>query len=149
MYKRDYSDLIGGLVLIGVGLFVALHAYSRYRLGTINNMGPGMVPFGLGIIIAGLGSTIAVPALFRAGTLPKIEFRSLACVVIGLAAFTLLVEPLGLVPAIFALVIISSLAHEDSRPVATLVLCAVLAVIVSAIFVYGLSIPLRLFAWRF
>lgn len=149
MYKRDYSDLIGGLVLIGVGLFVALQSYGSYRLGTINNMGPGMVPLGLGVIIASLGAITAIPALFRAGNLPKMAFRPLASVVIGLAAFALMVEPVGLVPAIFALVTISAAAHEDSRWRTTLILAAALSVIVSGIFVFGLGVPLKLFTWRF
>lgn len=149
MYKRDFADLIGGLVLIGVGLFVALQSYSNYRLGTINNMGPGMVPLGLGIIIAILGAITAISALFRVGELPKIEFRPLASVVIGLAIFALIVEPLGLVPAIFGLVTISAAAHEDSSWRTTLILCVALAVIVSGVFVYGLGIPLQLFSWRF
>lgn len=149
MYNRDYADLIGGVVLMGVGLFVALYAYANYRLGTINNMGPGMVPLGLGCIIAGLGTITAVSAMFRTGQLPKVAVRPLLSVVIGLAAFALIVEPLGLVPAIFALVCISASSHEDSRWRTTLVLCLGLSIIVSGIFVFGLGVPLRLFAWRF
>lgn len=149
MYKRDYADLIGGMVLIGVGLFVAIYSYANYRLGTINNMGPGMVPMGLGVIIAGLGSISAISAMFRSGDLPKVAVRPLLSVVIGLAAFALLVEPIGLVPAIFVLVCISASAHEDTRWRTTLVLCVALSIVVSGIFVYGLGVPLRLFAWRF
>lgn len=147
MGRRDFNDIIGGGVLIAFGVFVSLHASAYYALGTVTEMGPGMVPTGLGILLAGFGAAILVPAVFRAGALPRMEWRPFLCVLASLSAFALMVERVGLIPAIYALVFIAMLGDDDYRPVSSLALATILNVIVIGIFVYGLGMPFKLLTW--
>lgn len=147
MGRRDFNDILSGGALVAFGLFVSFHAYTHYAVGTITEMGPGMVPAGLGIVLAGLGIVIAASALFRAGALPRLEWRPFLCVLCALAAFALLVERFGVIPAIYALVFIAMLGDDERRPVASFLLATALNVIVIGVFVLGLGLPFKLLTW--
>ena len=45
-------DRIGGFLVAATGVFVSIEALS-YSFGKISRMGPGMIPFGLGLILDG------------------------------------------------------------------------------------------------
>ena len=64
---RDYRDIVAGLGLTLFGVAAALYALSKYSMGTVSRMGPGMMPVSLGVILATFGLGIAIPALFRKG----------------------------------------------------------------------------------
>jgi hypothetical protein len=147
MGRRDFNDIMGGGTLIAFGLFVSLYASTQYAVGTVAEMGPGMVPAGLGLVLAALGIVILVPALFRAGALPRLEWRPFLFVLFALAAFAVMVERVGVILAIYALVFIAMLGDDERRPVASLVLATVLNLIVIGIFVFGLGLPFKLLTW--
>ena len=63
------------------------------------------------------------------------------------AAFGLLIEGAGFVLALLALIVASSLAGRDTRPLELAVLVAVLITGSVALFIYGLELPYRLFPW--
>ena len=148
-HRVDYRDVIAGALLIILGLFAGFYATANYKVGTLQQMGPGMFPSGLGFLLAGLGVLVLVPALFRAGTLPKPDFRQLVSVLAGTLMFALTINVLGMVPAIFLLTIASVLADDKLGIVGTLVLCVVLSGLAVVIFRAGLEIPLYLFIWPF
>ncbi len=145
---RDNRDLIGGVILIGVGLFAALYAGSAYSLGTVRQMGPGMVPTILGCVLAGLGLLIAVPAMFREAALsPPVEWRPLIMVALSVAAFALTIERLGLLPAVIIMTVLAAMADRKLGLVAAVLLGAALAALAVAIFIFGLSVPIRILRW--
>lgn len=148
MRNRDWSDVIGGTLLIVVGLYFAIQA-GEYDLGTLRRMGPGFFPRALGIFLIALGLLIAALALWRDGELPKPRLRPFAAILGSILAFSLSVEWVGMVPATFLLVGISSLAEPAARPVATLSLAVALSVIAVVVFSHGLSIPLPALRWPF
>ena len=45
--KRDYRDIVAGVALSVFGLSAAVYAVSKYSMGTIKRMGPGMAPVSL------------------------------------------------------------------------------------------------------
>lgn len=147
MGGRDFQDILGGAALIAFGTFVSLYAYTHYAIGTVNEMGPGMMPAGLGVLLAALGAVILAPALLRAGVLPRLDWRPFLFVVLALSAFALAVDRIGLIPAIYALVFIAMLGDDNFRPVSSLLLATVLNLIVIGIFVYGLGMPFKLLTW--
>lgn len=148
-HRVDYRDIIAGALLIVLGLFAGFYATANYNLGTLRHMGPGMFPSWLGFMLAGLGFFVLVPALFRAGTLPKPDIRQFIAVLAGTLIFALTINVLGMVPAIFLLTIASVLADDKLGVVGTLVLCVVLSVLAVLIFRVGLEIPLYPFIWPF
>jgi len=145
---RDYRDVIGGVILVLIGLGFAAYAFQNYRLGGISRMGPGMFPLALGLILALLGAVLTGQALRRPGDWPVADPATAGLVLAGIVAFGLAIRPLGLIPAICLLVVITTLAEWRIRPVSTLALCAVLSVMAWLIFGLGLGLPVRMFWWN-
>ena len=55
MYRYDYVDAIGGALLVLIGASVTYVSIAFYPLGTVQRMGPGAFPAGLGVVLALLG----------------------------------------------------------------------------------------------
>lgn len=149
MLSRDYTDIIGGGLLIVTGLGFSAYAYANYDLGSIVRMGPGMFPACLGVVLAVFGALQAIPAFFRTGTMPDIRLWSPLFVLGSIAIFAMLIRPFGLIPAIIALIIVSSGAELRIRPVSTAILTVVMCVASWLIFRVGLGVPLAMFRWPF
>lgn len=150
MYQRDYRDVAAGALLMLIGAGVAYYSATGLALGSIQRMGPGLFPAALGVILAGFGLLLAIPALFRAGTrIEEIEWRSVIGVLGSVAAFAATVRLLGIVPATVLLVLIAHFAEERFRPVALLSMMVVLPASAYAIFILGLGLPLAMFRWPF
>jgi hypothetical protein len=149
MWARDYRDLVTGAVFTFGGLFVTLYCVSHYKIGTLNYMGPGMFPAGLGAILAAFGIAIMVPAWFRQVERPEVEWRSAIAILAGVAVFAGTVGMFGIIPATLALVVVSSLADRQLSLVGILILAAVLIALVHLIFASGLGLPLDTIRWPF
>jgi len=145
---RDFRDLIAGIVLIVIGLF-GVYTSHNYPMGTVSRMGPGMFPTTLGYLLAVFGALIALPAWFRSGTVPVVEFRPLVFILLAAVAFALTVEVFGVVPAIFLLTGFAVLADNKLGIIGTIVLASVLSAGAVLIFLVGLSIPIYPFKWPF
>lgn len=147
MRNMDYRDIIGGSALIIFGIAAALFALLTLRLGTVNQMGPGMLPAALGVILAVLGLIILVPAFFRAGKLPQIDGRPFVAVLVSVLAFAVMVRPFGIVPAIIVLTVIASRADSKLSPLGVIVVALGLALGATLIFQIGLRMPVAAFSW--
>jgi Tripartite tricarboxylate transporter TctB family len=144
----DYRDIVGGALLVFIGAGAAIYAWANYRLGTIMHMGPGMFPAALGVLLAGLGAVVLLPALFRSGApLPRPALRPFVFILLSLLAFALTVRWLGLVPAIVLLTITSVLADNKMGVIGTIVLAATLSAVAWLVFGVGLGIPLQAIKW--
>lgn len=149
MASRDYGNVIGSCIIIAFGAFVALYAYTNYQLGTVAQMGPGMVPMGVGVLLACSGVLILIPALVRKRSLPKPDVKAALAVVASLAGFALSVNVVGLVPAIFVLTFISTLAGGPPNLLRIIAVGSALSVVIVLIFLVGLGMPFRAFIWPF
>ena len=122
-----------------VGASFALGAKS-YEVGDAARMGPGYFPLMLGIILAILGVIITVQSFTKGGPggdkIGAFAWRPLGFVLganlafgallVGLPSFG--VPAFGLIVAIYALVIIASMAQPGFKLKSTLVLATVLAI---------------------
>lgn len=144
---RDLRDISGGLLLAAIGLAAALYASARYDLGSLSEMGPGMFPMAIGYALVGLGVLIAVPAFFRAGSFPEIDWRELVTIVGGMLLFALTVERFGAVPALALLIGCACAARRNARLLESVLLYIVITVSALLLFRTGLGIPIALFAW--
>ncbi len=149
MYRFDYSDMVGGILLILTGAVVSYIAISNYPLGTLTRIGPGMFPAGLGGILACLGALLALHSLRKKGARPDVRIFSPLFVLGGIAAFALIVEPFGLIPAIIAVTVVSSLAELRLRPANLLALCLGLSLLAPFVFRVCLGLPIALLKWPF
>lgn len=149
MMNRDYRDMVAGGLLMAVGLSAAIYASSHYSLGTITRMGAGMMPTALGWILAGFGAALVVGAFFRPGPLPEVRVFSAVLILGSVAAFGLVITPFGLLPAVVASTVVSSLAEREFKPIRLIALSAALCVLAYLIFIFALRLPIPLFAWPF
>lgn len=146
---RDWRDIIAGLVIIAIGLFWAIWAQNHYRIGTPTRMGPGWFPMYLGYVLAIVGALTAIPAFFRQGDRPTIDWRPMIWITASVLAFALTVKWIGLVPAIFLQIGLGVLADTKLGWVGTLILASLTAVACHFIFYVGLGVQLPPFIWPF
>lgn len=149
MRRVDPVELVAGGLLIAIGLWYATYALAEYNYGSARRMGPGYFPTWVGYIMASLGGGIVLLGLARPGDLPRFSLRPLVAICAGGFAFAAIVESFGLVPAVFALVIIGTLAESPYKPIRTVLLAAALSGIGVMLFSWGLGIPLTPFRWNF
>ncbi|MGV6875635.1 tripartite tricarboxylate transporter TctB family protein [Pseudochelatococcus sp. B33] len=147
MQQRDYTDVIAGGVLALLGGAISLYAILLFPVGTVRQMGPGMFPAALGAILALLGLSIAAPAWFRSGELPEIAWKPLIVVFLSIAAFTILLEPFGVVPAVIVLTIGAVLADDEIGVVGCLLLAAGMSITTVILFQHILGVPFQAFRW--
>ncbi len=147
MRHRDLQDLIGGALLVGLGVFVALYA-RQYDYGTPARMGPGFFPYWLGWILAALGVLIALPAWFRRSAEPlQPQWRNLLFVLGAIVLFAFTLKPLGIVLATFLAALVSSLAEQDFSWRGRVLVSVGVAAVTVAIFIGGLSMVLPIWPW--
>jgi hypothetical protein len=139
--RVDLRDIIGGLLLMGIGLFFLMGALGM-RIGEARSMGPGYFPMVLGIAGMILGAIIIIPALMRPGVLPGVNWRPFFAVMMAILVFALVMPRAGLLPAVLATVVVASFGDPRSRLWQTVLLAAGLAAATWVIFIHGLGLPL-------
>lgn len=140
-------EVISGLALIVGGAAYTIVTLTTLPLGTLRQAGPGMFPLGLGGLLVLIGIGVFVPSLFQSEKMPAIGWRPLIAVLAAVAAFALLVGPAGLFVAIIASTIISSLAVAGMKPLQVALLSLFLMVVAWVIFIFILSLPIKVFPW--
>lgn len=147
MKLMSQKDFWAGLMFIAFGI-LAIVVSRGYSMGTLFQMGPGYFPTYLGAIMIVIGAITAGTAFRLEGKeVGRWGWRPLLWLSAAFAAFGLLIEGAGFVLALLALIIASSLAGRDTRPLELAVLIAVLITGSVALFIYGLELPYRLFPW--
>jgi hypothetical protein len=136
---KNQKDFFGGLLFTVIGGAFAYGA-STYQVGDAARMGPGYFPLLLGIILALMGAVVILQSLIKGhpdgDPVGKWAFKPLAYVLGANVAFGALLVGLpsiglpgfGLIVAIFALVIIASMAGDTFNLKEVLVLCVILSV---------------------
>ena len=141
--------MAGGLMLL-LGAGAALQS-AQYEIGTLSDMGPGFFPLCLGVALAGIGAIILLAALRNtlehAPMRVRPQWRGWCCILAGLAAFAVLGEFAGILPATFATVFIAALGDRDNTLRTALATAAVMTLICLVVFWWMLGVQLPLVAW--
>ena len=139
---RINRDFVSGLMFAGWGI-AGLWIARDYPTGSALRMGPGYVPRMLCWALVILGVIIAIKgAMVEGEQIERWHWRPLVVVSIAVLAFAFLLEPGGIVAATFAIVVIGAFGGPEFRLAESLILAAGLAVGATAIFVYGLKLPM-------
>ncbi len=149
MLERNYRDIVAGVALAVFGGAAAAYGLAHYSMGTITRMGPGMMPVSLGIILAGFGLAIALPALAQRGEAVDFRYRPMLVLSAAVLAFALMIERFGLVPSVFATTFIATLAETKVSTIRALGLSAAIAALTWAIFIAGLRLSIPAVDWSF
>ena len=156
---KSTKDRVGGALLLATGLAVVA-AGARYGLGSLRQMGSGYFPAVLGALMALIGAALLASARRGPGAAdpaplpemahlagPVVQWRGWLCIVGGVAAFVVLGEHGGLVPASFVSVFVAAIGDRGNSWRAAAALAAVMTVLGVVVFHFGLHLLLPLFAW--
>ncbi len=138
---RSNKDFWAGLMFFGTGagaLFMARH----YPFGTTLKMGPGYFPvmlsgllilFGIYVMIRGLRKNEQIQGNW--------SIRALIILPLSVVVFGILMELVGFVPALAALVFLSAASGREFKFVEVLLLTLFLGGLSVALFIWGLGLP--------
>ncbi len=146
-YPKSPQDTAAGLFLIALALF-ALWQGADLPGGTLNQMGPGLLPRALGAITGLCGVAVLIQS-FRTGNTPldRWTLRGPICILGAAVAFGLTVRPLGLALAGPLAVIICSFASHETRLVETTIFGLVMTAFCVALFKFALGLPIPVAPW--
>jgi hypothetical protein len=135
------ADFWAGIMFLFFGA-VAVYVSRDYPMGSAMRMGPGYFPTYLGVLMMIMGLIVAAKGLV--GTVEPIgrwAFRPLIILGIGVIAFGYVMGLAGFIPALVVLIVLSSFAGREFRPVELVILTAVLIAGAVGVFIYGIGLP--------
>ena len=146
------KNVLAGLMFIAIAA-LGLWASRNYPVGTALRMSTGYVPRLLCWLLMGLGAIVLVQGLLATDHPEQphepspedgviAQLRPVVVVTLGLIAFALALETLGLVLSILVLVAIASFATRELKTWETIAAAAGLSLLTWAIFIVGLSLPI-------
>ncbi|MGB6218200.1 MAG: tripartite tricarboxylate transporter TctB family protein [Castellaniella sp.] len=139
---RHQPDFWAGILFMGVGLAFGLGA-QRYPIGQASRMGAGYFPALLGLCLVLLGLALAVQACRPSASPASIrrpDWRAAGVVLGAVCLFAALLPVLGVLPSVFVLVFVGSMAgHDFDWRVASLVGLGMMA-FVWLVFIQGLGL---------
>lgn len=154
MKVKSQRDFVAGLLFSAFGVAYAWGA-TTYNVGTGARMGPGYFPLIVGVLIAILGSIITVRAMISEGgndePIGSIAWRPLVFIIGANILFGILLgglpsiglPPMGLIVAVYALTVISSLAGDQFQWKPVLILGTILAIGSYLAFVMALNLQFQ------
>lgn len=154
MKIKSQKDFFSGLMFTVVGVAFAWGA-TTYTVGTGARMGPGYFPLMLGILMALIGLGIMFTGLTVETTdgekIGKWAWKQVVFILGANLAFGVLlgglpslgIPAMGMIIAIYALVIISSLAGHEFKLPSVLILATVLAVGSYVAFIWALKLQIQ------
>lgn len=146
MKVRNHQDFWAGVMFVALGMFFAVFG-AQHEIGTGDRMGPGYFPTALGIIVIGLGGILSLKSLSRKAPDVKVSpfsWKPLLLILAPLVLFGMTLRPLGLVPSVILLVLVSSMAGHQFSWRGALANAAALALICVAIFDWTLNLHIGL-----
>jgi putative tricarboxylic transport membrane protein len=124
--RQISKDLTAGLFLVALAGLVSLQG-APLEMGSLRQIGPGMLPRGLALLLGVLGVVLCVkgyaerPAPASAAAPPRVVWwqrpalRGPVCLFLAVCLFGLGVRPLGFLVAGPLVVVFSSLASSETR----------------------------------
>jgi Tripartite tricarboxylate transporter TctB family len=144
------QDFWSGCAFTAFGVATVVLARS-HALGTAGRMGPGYFPTILGVLLAGIGVVMLVRSVVTARaeseSIGRIDVPLLARVLVAVAAFALLLNPLGLVLTAVIVVVVASWAGHEFRLGEALLNGAALALLSYFLFVRALGQTIPVWPW--
>lgn len=139
------KDLGAGATFIGIALLYGGITLQTLPLGETFNMGPGYFPAVLVVILFGLGSILVIRSGFADVATPffeKISWRAVIALSLSLLFFGIFVRPLGLLITVFITALGCAHAASPVNYRRALAGAAVLSILCTGAFVYGLRVPI-------
>lgn len=145
-YLSD-KDILAGLMFVSIGL-LGLGLSNGLAFGTTSHPGPGFFPVVLSLGVVAIGLGVAGRAVVRAtGPVPAFAWRPFFLITLAVVLFALVIERMGLVPAVLVATLTGSFAAPGYGTRARLAVAGGLALASAALFIGALRLPIPL--WTF
>ncbi|MFD1343239.1 tripartite tricarboxylate transporter TctB family protein [Litorisediminicola beolgyonensis] len=135
---------IGGVLLFLLSIIFMVGGW-QLGLGQPTRLGTGAFPFVTGAVLAALSVFICVAERKGDGLAEVPDWVGLAAIAASLAVFAISVEPLGLVPGVFATVMVASLPDRSLSFPGKALLGVVVALGCWGVFIELLNLPFKPF----
>lgn len=143
MRRFDQADLVGGLLLAGVGIIAAIYA-GRYDFGTVRQMGPGFYPTVVGWVLAGMGGLLSLQALLRSAPPLRVNLKPPLLVIGVVTLFGLVLDPLGLMVTLPVCAFLLTYLNRSLLMLHRIIAAGVMTVLSLLIFIVGLGMLMPL-----
>jgi hypothetical protein len=138
------KNLAAGLMFVAFGAF-GLWLARDLDAGTAADMGAGYFPRAVSFVLIAIGIALAIMDLTeREELVDGWAWKPFLLITASGVAFALLIKPLGLVATLAITAVLASAADRLMRPLAMVLLVAVLVIASVAIFVLALKMPIPL-----
>ncbi len=135
------KDFWAGVMLIAIGA-AAMFIAREYRFGSTLRMGPGFFPTVLGGILVVFGVFVAAIGMRSGEKIQgRVSLRALTLLPLSLILFGVLMERVGFVPALVALVFVAAASGREFKLIEVLLLTGILTLASLALFIWGLGLP--------
>jgi len=144
---KSPQDLAASLFLLSIGA-LALWFTRDLSSGTLRQMGPGLLPKALAVLLAVLAAILLVDSFKEKGeALTAWSPRALIFVLGAFCAFGFAVRPLGLSVAGPLAVVIAGMASNETRFSETLIYGLAMTAFCVGLFKFALGLPIPLAPW--
>jgi Tripartite tricarboxylate transporter TctB family len=141
------ADFWAGVMFIAFGA-AAVYMSREYPMGSAMRMGPGYFPTYLGYLMMLFGLYIGGKGIFKGSDpIGPWAFRPIVVLSLGVVVFGLLIEVVGFIPSLVALIVITTFAGRDIRWLEMVIVTIGLVIGAVAVFIYGIGLPYQLFWW--
>ncbi len=139
---RNPQDLLAGLFFLAIALGALWVAWD-YPTGSAVRMSSGYVPRLLCALLAVIGLFVALRSLIVEGrALTTARLRPVLLIPAAVVVFAYSIQTLGLVLATMLITVIGGFASPQVRLVEMLAAAAALALLATAIFIWGIGLPI-------
>lgn len=144
--RKTWRQVISGAVLIGFSVAILVTSWN-YPTGSLQQMGPGYMPhvIAYALILMGIGIMVSDLRDTSPHYAEPMHWRALIFVSAAVLVFVALIEPAGLVPAMFCAVAASKLANKQSSLLSIVIYSAAVTLTGYLLFIVALGLPLTVF----
>lgn len=146
MIKSPQDAAAGAFLLVIAG--IALWLGADLPVGTVRQLGPGMFPRVLAILVGVVGVMIVIDAFLQSGEgLERWPLRAPLFILGAAIAFGFAVRPLGLIVAAPLVMLVGAFASPETRIREVLIFGVVMTVFCVGLFKYALGLPIPVAPW--
>jgi hypothetical protein len=147
--RFSFASTAGGLAVVCISV-IALLSSRALDAGTLREIGPGLFPVALAVLLLGLGVAVTVQGLRSSdGTafLHRDVLRPMVFILGAIIVFGFTIRPLGIVVAAPLALLLGGLASHETRWREFLPFALGLTVFCTVLFRFLLSLPIPLAPW--
>lgn len=147
MAIKSPQEVAAGLFLIVIAA-IALLEGAELSAGSLNQMGPGMLPRALAVILSVLGAALVLDGVVEAGAgLDRWHLRGPVFILGAAIVFGLVVRPIGLSVAGPLALVVCAMADKGTKLVETLIFGVALTAFCVGLFKFALGLPIPVAPW--